>query len=98
MDIVYVLADTPGRHVREWHLLLMLVPRIVLEVEIALWDNVFVIQDVKEHFVRKSRLVPETPRAIRYAAETAFASMENVSAAMDWRVIVVRRVRSRQHR
>ena len=97
MAIVYALADTPVRHVRELHLLLMRVPRIVLEVEIALWDNVSVIRDVKDHFVRKSRLVPETPVTIKYAAETAFASMENVSAAMDSRVIVVRRVRS-QHR
>ena len=28
--------------------------------------------------MRKSRLVPETPVTIKYAAETAFASMENI--------------------
>ena len=70
---------------------------VTKNLKLALRARTQVIRDVKDHFVRKSRLVPETPVTIKYAAETAFASMENVSAAMDSRVIVVRRVRS-QHR
>ena len=55
------------------------------------------LSDVKDHFCEKVKACPGNAGDKKYAAETEFASIENVTAAMDSRVIVVRRVRS-QHR
>ena len=63
--------------------------------KLALRARTQVIRDVKDHFV-ESQGCPGNADDNKLP-ETAFASMENVSAAMDSRVIVVRRVRS-QHR